>query len=87
MEGCAIFGVGHIKPQNVILPKVKHNILPNTLFPLQHNSNLRLLCRVLHLLRKPCNQELKMIRARDDVAEMVKDRLHEPQDILLIHHR
>ena len=74
-----------IKPQDFLQIKVKHNILPDTLFPLQHDGYVRFLCRVLNLLREPGQDEPEVLVPGNDGAEVVKYGSHKPLHLLVGH--
>ena len=45
------------------------------------------MCRVLHLLREPGEEEVEVLRPSDDVAQVLEDRLHKRGHLVLRHRR
>ena len=64
--------------------EIEDDILACSLCAMEHNGDAGGGSWILNLLRKPRNDEPEMIWTGNNVADMVKDRLHELQDILLI---
>ena len=63
--------------QDLPLPELENQVLSDPVLSLQYNGDMGRMRRILHLLREPGDHVIKMLWARNNVAQVVKDRPHE----------